>query len=53
MMLIFAFALKLGWLPSSGAESWKHFILPMITLAIPYAGSMLRMTRSTMLETIR
>ncbi len=53
MMLIFAFALKLNWLPSSGADSWRHFILPMITLAIPYAGSMLRMTRSTMLETIR
>ena len=53
MMLIFGFALKLQWLPSSGIDSWKNFILPMITLGIPYAGSMLRMTRSTMLETIR
>ncbi len=53
MMLIFAFSLKLKMLPSAGAESWRHFILPMITLTIPYAGSMLRMTRSTMLETIR
>jgi len=53
MMLIFIFALKLGILPSNGIETWKHFILPMITLGIPYAGSMLRMTRSTMLETIR
>ncbi|NCB04025.1 MAG: ABC transporter permease [Clostridia bacterium] len=53
MMLIFIFSLKLGWLPSSGAASPLHFILPMITLGIPYAGSQLRMTRSTMLETIR
>ena len=53
MMLIFIFALKLRLLPSNGIESWKSFILPMITLGIPYAGTMLRMTRSTMLETIR
>ena len=53
MMLILIFALKLRLLPSNGVESWKSFILPMITLGIPYAGTMLRMTRSTMLETIR
>ncbi|KUO72508.1 MAG: hypothetical protein APF77_12045 [Clostridia bacterium BRH_c25] len=53
MMLIFIFALKLGWFPSSGIQSWKNYILPMITLGLPYAGSQLRMTRSTMLETIR
>ena len=53
MMLIFVFALKLRWLPSSGIDGWQNFILPMITLGIPYAGSMLRLTRSTMLETIR
>jgi len=53
MMLIFVFALKMQWLPSNGIESWKSFILPMVTLGIPYAGSQLRMTRSTMLETIR
>lgn len=53
MMLIFVFALKLRLLPSNGVESWQSFILPMVTLGIPYAGTMLRMTRSTMLETIR
>lgn len=53
MMLIYVFALKLGWLPASGIEGWKNYILPMITLGIPYAGSQLRMTRSAMLETIR
>lgn len=53
MMLIYVFALKLNWLPSSGIDSWKNYILPMITLGIPYAGIQLRMTRSSMLETIR
>lgn len=53
MMLIYIFALKLGILPSNGIETWRHYILPMITLGLPYGGVMLRMTRSTMLETIR
>ena len=53
MMLILIFSLKLGILPSNGVTNWKCFILPMITLGIPYAGTMLRMTRSSMLETIR
>lgn len=53
MMLIYIFALKLGWFPASGIQGWENYILPMITLGIPYAGSQLRMTRSVMLETIR
>ena len=53
MMLILIFSLKMGILPSNGVSNWKCFILPMITLGIPYAGTMLRMTRSSMLETIR
>ena len=53
MMLVLVFALKLGWLPPDGIDSWKNFILPMITLGLPYSGTLLRMTRSTMLEEIR
>lgn len=53
MMLVYFFALRLGLFPSSGIEGWKNYVLPMITLGIPYAGGQLRMTRSTMLETIR
>ena len=53
MMLILVFALNLGWLPTSGATSWKCFIMPMLTLGLPYGGKFLRITRSTMLEVIR
>ena len=53
LMMILAFAVTLGWLPSTGISSWKHFIMPIITLALPCAANVLRMTRSTMLETIR
>ena len=53
LMLILLFSLKLGLLPSYGNASAKHYILPTITLALPVAASILRMTRTTMLEAIR
>jgi peptide/nickel transport system permease protein len=53
LMMIYWFSLKLGWLPSYGVSTWKHFIMPTVALGIPYAARQLRMTRSCMLETIR
>ena len=47
------FSLHLEWLPSSGIGSWKHFALPTLTLATGGAAGLLRLTRSTMLETVR
>lgn len=53
MMLILAFALKLHILPSNGIDSWRSYILPIITLVVSGAAGLLRMTRSAMLETVR
>lgn len=53
IMLILVFSLKLGWLPTSGAGSLKHYVLPVLTLALPNAAFLLRITRVTMLETLR
>ena len=53
MLAILLFSLKLRWLPSNGNESFRHFILPVITLSLPGAAEILRLTRSTMLEVIR
>ena len=53
LLSILLFALKLGWLPSNGADTMKSFILPIVTLALPGAAEILRLTRSTMLEVIR
>jgi len=53
LLLLLLFALKLGWLPTSGDKSFLNFIMPMIALGLPHAASMLRLTRSSMLETIR
>ena len=53
LMLMLLFALHLRWLPPSGSSSFKHFILPCITLSCNTFALIVRMTRSTMLEEIR
>lgn len=53
LLLILLFALKLGWLPVSGAENWKSYILPGLSLGFQSMASIGRITRSSMLEVIR
>ena len=53
LMMIYIFSLKLRLLPSFGAVSWKHFVLPTFSLGISYAARQLRMARSCMLETLQ
>jgi peptide/nickel transport system permease protein len=53
LMMIILFSLKLGWLPSYGVGSFAHYIMPTLILAIPCSAGLLRLTRTTMLETIR
>lgn len=53
LMLILLFSLKLDLLPATGADSWKNFIMPAMTLAAASMASLIRMTRSSMLEVIR
>jgi peptide/nickel transport system permease protein len=53
LMLILIFALKLGWLPSGGGDTWTGYILPAITLGVGATANFMRTTRSSMLEVIR
>ncbi|SDZ08663.1 peptide/nickel transport system permease protein [Proteiniborus ethanoligenes] len=53
LMLILIFSVGFGLLPSSGADSFKHLILPALTLGTSAAAIITRMTRSSMLEVIR
>jgi len=62
LLLILLFAVELGWLPAGGVQSigadslgdrLEHLVLPVLTLTVLTAGSVLRFTRSAMLETLR
>lgn len=52
MTLILIFSLRLGILPSNGASSWRHFVLPSLALIFPGSGGILRLTRAMLLETL-
>jgi ABC-type dipeptide/oligopeptide/nickel transport system permease component len=49
-ILMLFFAIKLGLLPVSGADSWRHFILPAATMGSALAAILTRMVRTAMLE---
>lgn len=51
--LILIFAVRLHWLPAIGHETWRHLILPSVTLGAASAAIIARMTRSSMLEVLR
>ena len=49
MMLLFAFSLKLGWLPVAGSDL-RTLILPALTLGLANAAILARLTRSAMID---
>ena len=53
MLFMQIFSVKLGWLPTVGADSWRHYILPSITLGAAVAAVMARFTRASLVEVIQ
>ena len=52
LMMMWLFAVNLGWLPTSGSGGFKHFIMPAITLGSFQVAAIARLVRSSMLETL-
>lgn len=52
ILLMLLFGLRLRWLPTSGYGTWKHVLLPAITLATPTIALLTRLVRSSMLEVL-
>jgi len=53
LMLILVFSVTFAWLPASGFSTWRHWILPAVTVGTNASATIMRMTRSSMLEAIR
>lgn len=53
LILIIVFAVNLGWLPAGGYGTWRHLILPALTLGLFGAGTIARFTRSSVLEVLQ
>ena len=53
LLLILLFSVRLKLLPAVGSDTWKHMLMPAVSLAAAQMATIIRMTRSTMLEVIR
>jgi ABC-type dipeptide/oligopeptide/nickel transport system permease component len=52
-LLAIFFSVSLGWLPVSGTGSWRHLVLPAVTLGGALAAVLARMTRASIIEELR
>jgi peptide/nickel transport system permease protein len=50
LLLVLLFSVTLGWLPSSGPGGLDHAIMPALTLALPAAGRLTQIVRSSMID---
>src|SRR6516225_9636901 len=53
LVMILIFSVWLGWLPTSGQGGWRNLVMPAVALGWYFAASLLRLTRSSMLEVLR
>tara|TARA_R100001126_G_scaffold24654_1_gene12984 strand:+ start:11613 stop:12533 length:921 start_codon:yes stop_codon:yes gene_type:complete len=53
LLLLYFFAVKLGWFPIGGYGTWRHLVLPSIALGVVGAGWYSRMMRSSMIDVLR
>lgn len=51
-MAIVIFSVNLGWFPPSGTGSWRHLVLPMVTLAAAPIPVLVRFTRAGMIDVL-
>ena len=52
LLFQYVFAYKLGWFPVSGTDGFSSYVLPAIVLGWSSAGTIARLTRSNLLETL-
>ncbi len=52
IMFQLLFSVQLGWLPSGGIGTWKHLVLPALTLGLATTALIARITRSSMLDVL-
>ncbi len=53
LLLLYVFAVELGWFPIGGYGTFAHLVLPAVTLGVLGMGWYSRMMRSSMIEVLR
>ncbi len=50
LLLIWLFSVRLGWLPSGGADGWRSLVLPSFVLGFASAGPIARLARASLID---
>jgi len=53
LLLIYLFAVRLGWFPAIGSGTWRHLVMPAVALSMFLVATVARQTRSSVLEVVR
>ena len=53
LLLMWLFAVHLGWFPVMGSDSVRHLVLPALTLGLPTSAILARLVRSGMLDVLQ
>ena len=52
ILAIYFFGVHLRWLPIGGMTTWKHYIMPVLTLGLAQAAGFTRMVRACMIDAL-
>ena len=52
IVFIWVFAVMLGWFPTSGTGSWRHYVLPAVSMGWFTSAGVVRLLRSSTLEVL-
>jgi ABC-type dipeptide/oligopeptide/nickel transport system permease component len=53
LLMMYFFSVQIRILPSAGNDTWRHYFMPTLSLAVFSLAFIARMTRSSLLEVIR
>ncbi|MBF0688326.1 MAG: ABC transporter permease [Cellulomonas sp.] len=53
IMLVLLFTVRLGVLPSSGTGTWRHLVLPAVSLSMPFIAIVARIARASISESMQ
>jgi peptide/nickel transport system permease protein len=52
IVMMYLFSVQLGWLPTSGSGSWRHLILPAVSMGLFTIAAITRLVRISMIDAL-
>lgn len=53
LLFVWVFSVGLNWLPATGANGWRHLVMPALVLGLVGAGPIARLVRASLINALR